>query len=185
MAKAKAKSVATTIQHRSLKQMSDFLQLYDLVYNDIAARMVHGVVLQSGHTCAFHSIPCKTIVYLLSSTTDHSWTNTEWCREKIEQNGYRKDIDENSKKDIISYKPYTDRIAGEPLYTHLYVLQAGSQRWHIKLASDWPSVSRLYNPEAIYEIVEFPEALPLHQAVVHMNAKVFELGYENCQKEMP
>jgi len=168
-----------------VKLMNDFLQLYDLVYNDIAARMVHGVVLQDQHTCAFHSIPCKTVVYLLSSTTDHSWMNTEWCREKIEQNGYHKNISADAKKDIIPYEPYADEIVGEPLYSHLYVLQTDNQKWQVKLALDWASVSKIYNPDAIYEIVEFPKALPLHKAVVHMNAKVFELGYENAQKEMP
>lgn len=86
--------------------MKKDLQIYDLVCNDSAVRMVHGFAMQDKHTCRFHSVPRKMLVYFLSSTTDHSWMNTDWCREVMEDNGYHKMTKKDEKKDLIKYKPY-------------------------------------------------------------------------------
>jgi predicted GIY-YIG superfamily endonuclease len=164
------------------------LQIYDLDCNDGAVRMVYGFAIQDEHTCRFHSISCKTVVYFLSSTSNHSWMNAEWCQEVMEDNGYHKMTPKDQGREFVVYTPYKTEIRGEPFFTHLYVLRLFDDKWYVGLTANlqdtlkahqagravkWTKEHPVMNVE---EIITFERELPEHEAIVLANKKVVELS---------
>ncbi|EDK72265.1 hypothetical protein TM7_0676 [candidate division TM7 genomosp. GTL1] len=173
------------------------LQIFDLVCSDQFVRMVHAVVIDKDHKCYIHSIPCKTVIYILSSTTNHSWPNTEWCLEKMEGNGYHKMGPQDAGKDFLAFKPYSDDIPGESKFTHMYVLRLKANKWYAGLTSDLEDTiknhfegeddiwTKTYPPRSVDTVMTFHTAMPAHKAIVILNKKLKELydeyGYDNVR----
>lgn len=155
--------------------MKTDLQVYDIVCNEHATRMVHGVLIQENHTCSYHSMPVNEIVYTLSSTTNHSWANTEWCMPHMEANGYHKMTIKEQGADFIEYQPYTDNPFNEPVVTHLYVLEV-DDLLYIGMTSNIAKVRASYDKRAIKEIIKLKTALPRRRAVAELNIKKFQLS---------
>lgn len=158
--------------------MAKPLQIYDVVISGAATRMVHGVIIEDEHTCWHHSIPCKTIVYLLSVTSDHSEINTAWCEIEMKINGYRKMTKRDAKTDIIKYKPYTTDIPDEPHFTHIYSLKLQNGKWFVGLTANlrddldahrvgkkhwWTAENPMIEVDKTYD---FDKPTPEHEAVV-------------------
>lgn len=163
--------------------MKTDLQVYDIVCNDACTRMVHGVVILDEHKCSYHSIPCREVVYILSSTTNHSRANTEWCMTNMTANGYHKMTAKDKGRNFLEYKPYTDNPRNEPVFTHLYVLKL-EELLYVGLTSDIAKVKALYDTKVIKEITQLESPLPRHKAVVELNKKKFELSKTSDYKNV-
>jgi len=180
--------------------MSKPLQIYDLVCNDGAARMVHGVIIEDEHACWYHTIPCKAIVYMLSQTSDHSQVNTVWCELEMIVNGYHKMTKRTEKKVKVKYKPYTDVIPGEPFFTHVYSLRLDDEKYFVGLTANLHDdlenhkvgVGHWWTTEhPMIEVVEtlpLEPALPEHEAVTIATLLRTELydkyGHENVKSNI-
>lgn len=166
------------------------LKPYDIIESDAFQRFVIGVRIDPQHKCLYHYMPCKMLVYELSSTnTSKHYPNnafmypSDWCQLTLEGNGYK------PTGEVITLSCKCRK------FTHLYVLRLVDGKYYVGITSrpedriaehkegrgaKWTKRFPVINVELLQA---FDKPIPECKAVELETLKTIELctlyGYEN------